>query len=51
MKWLVTEVRTVKVDASTKRAAIEKGQLVLEHYAPDTIDVSVELIEGKDQRN
>ena len=51
MKWLVTEVRTVKVEASTKRAAIEKGRMVLEHYAPDTIDVSVEEVEGKDTRN
>ena len=51
MKWLVIETRTVNVDAPTKRAAIEKGRMVLEHYAPDTIDVSVEQVEGKDERN
>jgi hypothetical protein len=51
MKFLVTEVRTVKVEAPTRRAALEKGRLVLEHYAPDTIDLSVEPVEGKDERN
>ena len=51
MKWLVTEIRTVKVEAPTKRAATEKGRMVLEHYAPDTIDISVEPVEGLSTAN
>ena len=38
------ETRTVRVEASSKSAAIEKGRLVLDHYKPDTIDLSVEEI-------
>lgn len=47
MKWLVIEVRTVKVGARTKEEALTKGRLVLENFAPDTIDLSAEPVEVK----
>lgn len=43
-KFLVTEVRTVRVEAKDRRNALEKARMVLEHYAPDTIDLMVEEV-------
>lgn len=41
-RYLVTEIRTLKITASNQRAAVEKARMVLDHYAPDTIDLTVE---------
>ena len=49
-KWLVIEVKTVKVPGKDQREALERGRQVLEHYAPDTIDLSVEEIDDKRKR-
>ena len=40
--YLITEIRTVRIQASSKRAAVEKGRQVLDHYKPDTLDLCVE---------
>ena len=33
------------MEASSKRAALEKGRLVLDNYPPETLDISVEELE------